>query len=172
MPHGNPISQKPWVINGTKGLYLDRTGVGWGLFTARRIAQGHEVLRFQGPTLTLLQTLALGPWSMYPIQVGNDCFIDCECPGAFVNHACDPSCAVRDLDHLVALRNLEPGVEITMQYSCSMLNDPERLECRCGSRECLGIIGNFTELPLNIQRKCIRRKMVSSFILDQLKVKK
>lgn len=70
-----------WLINGVSGLYLDRTETGWGLFAGKRFAAGEPVLNFTGPVLSLRETLSLGAWSMYPVQIGPDRYVDCAAPG-------------------------------------------------------------------------------------------
>lgn len=157
-----------WVINGVTGLYLDRTATGWGLFAAKPLASGEHILRFTGPVLSLAETLALGAWSMYPVQVGPDRFVECDSPGAFLNHSCDPNCAIRDTVALVAHRDIVPGEQITMDYSTCMSGDPEAgMACLCGATNCRGVIGNFEDLPSSLQLKYLQLQMVSDFIASR-----
>jgi hypothetical protein len=160
-----PPCSREWVINGVPGLYLDRTPTGWGLFAAKPFTKGQQVLTFSGLELSLADTLALGAWSMYPVQVGLNRYVDCEPPGAFLNHSCTPNCAIRNSVNLVACVPIAQGDQITMDYSTSMSADPEAgIACLCGSANCRGLIGNFEDLPLSLQQEYLRLQMVSEFI--------
>jgi SET domain-containing protein len=58
------------------------------------------------------------------------------------NHSCDPNCGFQALDSslVVAIRNIEPGEELTYDYQC-MDTEPsfyDGLDCRCGSFKCRG----------------------------------
>ena len=59
----------------------------------------------------------------------------------FVNHSCRPNSFVRILrGHVIffALRDIEPGEEITLDYVESYHPDDHR--CRCGAPDCRGTI--------------------------------
>lgn len=161
--HGT--QSRRWVINGETGLYLDRTQVGWGVFAAKSFAAGEHILTFAGPEISLRQTLELGRWSMYPIQIGEDRYIDCRPPAAFLNHSCEPNGAVKDTVRLVAGRAIQPGEEITMDYSTTMSGDCETgMTCLCGSPRCRKVITNFEDLPVGVREDYLKRRIVSGFI--------
>jgi len=65
------------------------------------------------------------------------------------NHSCDPNTAYRGLD-VVALRDIEAGEELTLDYAGFCNEDMAPFECRCGARGCRGWItgrpGNSVEL--------------------------
>ncbi|MGH9941653.1 MAG: SET domain-containing protein, partial [Pyrinomonadaceae bacterium] len=59
----------------------------------------------------------------------------------FVNHSCQPNSFVRIIhDHIIffALRDIEPGEEITLDYVESYHADD--YHCRCGAPGCRGTI--------------------------------
>lgn len=56
-------------------------------------------------------------------------------PENFVNHSCDPNL---DRNH-VALRDVEPGEELTVDYS-QFSDENWEMECNCGSKNCRGIV--------------------------------
>ena len=59
----------------------------------------------------------------------------------FINHSCRPNCFVRIVrGHIIffALRDIEPGEEITMDYVNSY--HPDDYRCRCGAEGCRGTI--------------------------------
>lgn len=160
-----------WLINGVSGLYLDRTETGWGLFAGKRFAAGEPVLNFTGPVLSLRETLSLGAWSMYPVQIDLDRYVDCGPPGAFINHCCEPNTAICGKIQLIAIREVTIGEELTMDYSCSMSGDPEgNMPCRCRSPRCRGAITNFEDLPAVLRSELLRRMLVADFIASKYAV--
>ncbi|KAG9402295.1 hypothetical protein AC1031_006922 [Aphanomyces cochlioides] len=64
----------------------------------------------------------------------------------FINHSCDPSCGMRDSVTVIAIRDIHPGDEITIDYA--MVNDgtiaalttgdSDAFECHCNSANCRG----------------------------------
>lgn len=61
-------------------------------------------------------------------------------PFNFVNHACEPSCAMH-YNHVIAGHDLSEGEEITIDYSAiSFLCRPDSFVCKCGSPKCRGTI--------------------------------
>ncbi|KAF0700090.1 Aste57867_9369 [Aphanomyces stellatus] len=66
----------------------------------------------------------------------------------YVNHSCDPSCGMKDSVTVMAIRDIAPGDEITIDYA--MVNDgaiaamtstgSDAFDCECGSANCRGQI--------------------------------
>ena len=62
-------------------------------------------------------------------------------PTQYLNHSCEPNCYKKILyGHILffALRDIEPGEEITLDYVESYHPDTKR--CRCGAPGCRGTI--------------------------------
>ncbi|MBX3274030.1 MAG: SET domain-containing protein-lysine N-methyltransferase [Sandaracinaceae bacterium] len=59
------------------------------------------------------------------------------------NHSCDPSTAYDGLD-VVALRDLAPGEELTLDYASFCDEGMEPFACRCGAARCRGTIAGAT----------------------------
>lgn len=58
-------------------------------------------------------------------------------PERYVNHSCDPNTkAINNSD--VAVRDIKIDEEITSDYTGSV---SKSFQCRCGSKNCRGIIG-------------------------------
>ncbi|HEV2762408.1 MAG TPA: SET domain-containing protein-lysine N-methyltransferase [Pyrinomonadaceae bacterium] len=106
-------------------------------FAARRkIAEyAGELIRGQRRINARLQ----GKRIIKVIWLNDDTAIDGEVGGnatAYINHSCEPNAYMRvapgDRIIFFALRDIEPGEEITMDY-----RDPDHPEvCRCGSPKC------------------------------------
>ncbi|GKT37607.1 hypothetical protein ADUPG1_003545, partial [Aduncisulcus paluster] len=61
------------------------------------------------------------------------------CPMKYVNHSCDPNAAFELVGHLLIFRAqkvIEPGVEITVDYSHTADTSADLLPCKCGSARC------------------------------------
>jgi len=59
----------------------------------------------------------------------------------YINHSCAPNAFMQILyDHIlfIALRDIEPGEEITIDYESTLHSDDKR--CICGARTCRGTI--------------------------------
>jgi len=53
-----------------------------------------------------------------------------------VNHSCNPSAGFAGTIHLVAMRDILPGDEITFDYATCMTNSFGNMECSCNSAGC------------------------------------
>ena len=59
----------------------------------------------------------------------------------YINHSCSPNAFMKILyDHIlfIALRDIEPGEEITIDYEQTLHSDDKR--CICGASTCRGTI--------------------------------
>jgi SET domain-containing protein len=57
----------------------------------------------------------------------------------FLNHSCDPNVGVQGNTVFVAMRGIQAGEELSLDYA--MIDDcDERLECRCGVAACRGVV--------------------------------
>ena len=62
----------------------------------------------------------------------------------FFNHSCEPNCgfAALDLSSVIAIRDIQPGEELTYDYQI-MDTEPsfyDGINCRCGSTICRGVL--------------------------------
>jgi hypothetical protein len=79
------------------------------------------------------------------IQISEDLFIgpltEDEREGSmiFSNHSCDPNLGVRGQVVFVAMRDIEPGEELTHDWATTD-DDVYEMKCRCGARNCREII--------------------------------
>lgn len=131
---------------------VGRAKHGHGVFAARRIRKGAIVGEVTGyviddPDYT----------SLYCIDLGSGHSLEPVAPFRFLNHCCEPNCElfVYDEDdagnaisphvYLEALTNIQPGVELTIDYSWPA-NDAIR--CGCESPGCRGWIVAVEELSM------------------------
>ena len=60
--------------------------------------------------------------------------------GEFFNHSCSPNSGFLTTIHLVAMRDIMPGEEVTFDYAMCMTNDFGNMKCDCRSPNCRGYI--------------------------------
>src|SRR3989338_6894627 len=114
---------------------------GDGLFATVKIFKGEHVVDYTDGPGRLLSLKEANSFyhkgSDYMIQTGDDRFFIAtntdELEDAdFINHSCDPNCGIRGSLEIVAMRDIEPGEEITIDYAMSESSDLH-MECSCSS---------------------------------------
>ncbi len=125
---------------------------GRGLFATRCIKFGGRVLCFRGPLIDFARSR--NPrFECYCVQVGPNSYTLTWAPERFINHSCAPNLGFRDARELRALRLIQPGDELTFDYSTSMAEDAWTMECQCGAPHCRHLIGDFVDLPGEIKAR-------------------
>ncbi len=119
---------------------------GTGLFAADSLAAGEIVAVKGGHVLTAARWAALEP-ALGPaeIQIADDLVIApvdrAHRDGSmlFTNHSCDPNLAIQGQIVLVAMRDIAPGEELTIDWATTDDGD-YTLECRCGRPCCRRVV--------------------------------
>lgn len=70
----------------------------------------------------------------------------------FLNHSCDPNCGIRGNLQIVAIRDIEPGEEVTFDYAMTESSDYS-MDCKCGSKNCRKIITGEDWRDRELQRR-------------------
>jgi SET domain-containing protein len=118
---------------------------GTGLFAKHAITRGDIVAVKGGHVLTAAQWAALEP-ALGPaeIQISEELVIapvdqaERDPSMLYTNHSCDPNLAIQGQIVLVAMRDVAPDEELTIDWAT---NDGDyRMACRCGSPRCRGTI--------------------------------
>jgi SET domain-containing protein len=140
---------------------------GFGVFATRRIRVRQSLIDYEGRILTPAQVEARydedaadDPHTLL-FDVGDGKRIDASLGGndaRFINHSCDPNCEAELSGRVVsirALRNIQPGAELTYDYSLQIENGASRARrslyaCRCSATACRGTMldedsGNRTQ---------------------------
>lgn len=68
------------------------------------------------------------------------------------NHSCEPNCGMHGEITFVAIRNILPGEELTIDYAF-IDNEEYSFECHCGSVYCRHIITGFDWKIKSLQKK-------------------
>lgn len=81
------------------------------------------------------------------VGIAKNRWIDPAKPYKFLNHSCNPSAGIKGRVGLVALRDMQEGEEITIDYS-TIEGDPRwEMKCSCGERSCRKVIRSIQFIP-------------------------
>jgi SET domain-containing protein len=138
-------------------LYVGSSSIhGMGVFARRAFSTGETVLIREERPITPEEPLDVEAGEMEYhcdwLEARRQVYLGF--PERFVNHSCDANAFVRfdgGNGQLVALRPINPGEEITDNYSLN-LSAGKAWACTCGSLRCLGEVpGDFFDLPLALR---------------------
>ena len=160
-----PVSCKPTQ---NAAVYVKECALGHGVFAGRYFRKGELLFRFSGPIITLAAAIEKGEAEGNVLQIGPSTYIDLEPPGVFANHSCEPNAGVRDGVCGYALRHIAQDEEILYDYSTTISERRWTMRCKCGTPSCRGVIGDFHDLPLELQRRYLAMGIVQPFIVGEL----
>lgn len=124
---------------------------GRGLFVLAPIKKGEWIAEWAGEIFNERQLAELpSDRRSNCVQIATDGFlVPIELTdGDFINHSCQPNAGIQGDRTLIALRDLEPGEEITYDYAMTDTSPYDEFECLCGSYECRGrVTGVDWQLP-------------------------
>lgn len=117
---------------------------GWGSYAVEPINAGETVAAFGGSVvpLAVLETFNDDRQSR-SIQVDTDLYlVSGETPdaGDMLNHSCEPNCGLSGQILLVAMRDIEPGEELSFDYAMCDASDYDEFRCLCEEPTCREII--------------------------------
>lgn len=145
---------------------------GRGLFAVKAIRKG-EVVSIRGGHILPRRLPPRfrkppGYWG-YPIADG---FVlgprtkrETESVMMFLNHSCAPNVGIQGQILFVAMRDVRPGEELTIDYAM-FGGDPRPMRCGCGAAGCRGVITAADWRRKDLQRKY--RGYFSSYLLPKL----
>jgi len=122
-----------------------RSGIdGFGAFAAEPIPAHRKIGEIRGETISVAEARrrAAGKARIMIVEISARKAIDAsrsDDPMRFTNHACSPNARLTIRDGRVefyALRPIEPGEEITVNYGET--HHEGTLACRCGAANCVG----------------------------------
>lgn len=137
---------------------------GKGIILNHDIKKDETIFIFKGREITYTG----GAWHLGRnwLQVGYVKWIDPspKTPGQYLNHSCNPSAGVRGKNIIVAMRDLKKGEEVTIDYALSETYPLWHMRCKCGSKNCRGIVKPYQDL--SDQRRAKYVPYTSKYILD------
>ena len=132
---------------------------GLGLFASAAIARGEIVAVKGGHVLTRARWAELQPeLGAAEIEITDDLVIAPASPderaGAmlYTNHSCDPNVAIQGQIVLVAMRKIDAGEELTIDWATTD-DDDYVMTCNCGSPRCRGTISGKDWQRKDLQQK-------------------
>lgn len=147
-------------------IYIRRIGKhNMGLFTLEAIDKGEVLLIFAGKVVDLNELRLLSPreralslqvhenlWQV-PLLSGH-----IREPGDYINHCCDANGGMEDSTTLVAVRRIEAGEQVTMDYgvvNTGAIGEDlsDNFHCSCGSENCRGFVSSMDWKDLKVVRR-------------------
>jgi hypothetical protein len=130
---------------------------GWGSFATERINTSETVAAFGGWVIDreTLATMSADRQGR-SIQIDHDLYLvsgETPEPGDMLNHSCGPNCGMVGSQVLVALRDIEPGEELTFDYAMCDASDYDEFPCLCGSPTCRGVVTGMDWRKPELQAK-------------------
>ncbi|MFN0127382.1 MAG: SET domain-containing protein [Verrucomicrobiales bacterium] len=153
------------------GVYVAPSRVnGHGVFAGRLFRAGERLFLLTGDELTKAQILTGGEeHAANAYQIDDDLYIYPLNPeGRFANHSCEPNAGLWEDREMIALRDIEAGEEIVLDYSTTMSEQHWTMGCTCASAACRGLVGDFHELPKSLQQRYLRLGVVQRFIVREI----
>jgi uncharacterized protein len=139
----------PMKLNLAEGLTIEKSPIeGYGCFSTSRFKRGFKIAEYTGEKITnaearrragrrRLRICGINErWSLDGSRGGNGTH--------YINHSCEPNAYMKILyDHIlfIALRDIEPGDEITIDYETTLHSDKKK--CVCGAPGCRGTINKI-----------------------------
>jgi SET domain-containing protein len=155
-----------------------------GVFAAVPIKNGEVICVFKGEKMSiseLMRRCENGEEKPgYPLQIGNEEYLDLDEPYVYINHSCSPNTGMRKEGELIALKDINPDEEITYDYSTTQWDTSDKwgedyeehwtmeCECKCGSPKCRKLITEFDFLPVETKMKYIELEVLPDHIFNKL----
>ena len=81
------------------------------------------------------------------VGIAKNQWIDPKKPYKFLNHSCEPNTGIKGKVSLAALRHIDEGEEVTIDYA-TIEGDPRwEMKCACGAKNCRKIVKSIQFLP-------------------------
>lgn len=132
---------------------------GKGFFAIEPIKKDEIIAIKKGVILTREEMEKLGfSGSGVGLQIGDNAYISPTTKEEygqsmiFINYSCDPNLGMKGSDTVVAMRDIESGEELTLDYT-TFVNDDSSMECICGSQNCRKIITGKDWMKPELQEK-------------------
>lgn len=139
-----------------KILVIKTKKYGFAVIAKREIKKGELIAKIDGTiyTPTILEKLSEKKYRdvrSHAIQFHPDKWRD-SMLARLLNHSCQPNCGIKNLFNIVSMRVIKKGEELTWDYDMAE-NDNWRMKCKCGSKNCRGVIRGYRYLPDSFRKK-------------------
>ena len=143
---------------------------GRGLFAKRKIFKDEHVIEIKSVPVDV--DAVEKEDEQYLLQVDTDRYVRARNSAIFINHSCEPNTGIRENSSIVAIKDIEEDEELCFDYSTTMDEDDWTMECRCGNKNCRGLIRDFKYLSNKQKVEYLRKDIVMSFIAEQYDIEK
>jgi len=117
---------------------------GYGVVAREPISKGELVALWGGNVVTGDQLHELNKIAQrYSVQVEENLYLvttRAYDSADYINHSCEPNLGMSGQIGLVAMRDIEPGEEVSFDYAMTDGTPYDEFECQCGSPNCRGYI--------------------------------
>lgn len=141
-------------------LVVQECRIGKGIFANAPIRKDEKVIDFwDGPGIRVSTKEAYrheAAGSHYIIQIDNDLYnvaVNGPERGDFINHSCEPNCGVKGKLAFVAMRDIQPGEEITFDYCMTESYYWYQMPCDCRTPLCRGKVTGSDWKRIELQRR-------------------
>ena len=141
---------------------------GIGIFARQSYRIAEPLFFLTGELVTRDQMMRMGEAGDVLIQVELENYVVPTKPALLLNHSCDPTIGIRDDFSFVALKYVQRGTELTLDYSTTMLERSWTMDCHCDAPNCRSIIKDFDLIPPDVQQRYLELNVVQSFIREEL----
>lgn len=147
----------------SKNIRVRETEKGKSLFASEKFLRDEVLFEFQRKFSSHRTRTSM--------QIDEGLYQECDDPNAvenFLNHSCNPNGYInfKDLTYR-ALRDIEPGEELTYNYCTTEFETPFQFKCLCGSKNCYGYYKGFRFLTLAQQRELV--PFISPYLKNKFK---
>ena len=134
---------------------VKKSGIeGTGLFAAKKISEGKTAIILKGKKVIFYsKNEADAQEGANWLGIGKNEWLEVSSPGVYLNHCCEPNCGIKGARTIVALREIQCGEEVTIDYSITESDPFWEMKCNCGSKKCRGTIRSIQSLPREILNK-------------------
>ena len=129
---------------------------GRGLFAVEKINKGEIIADYTNGTGEYIDTQKsdelFEKGNDHMIQVDDDLFFAAVKDGDsedadYINHSCNSNCGIKDKLKIVAMKDINVGEEINIDYAMMESSD-YNFKCNCSSSKCRGVVtGNDWKIP-------------------------
>ncbi|KAJ9510382.1 hypothetical protein QJQ45_015846 [Haematococcus lacustris] len=134
------------------------------VFATRKVLAGTVISRFDAKEVTTAPTMytvqipltPLTCCNSLPLQTGeNEHIVLQPTLLEYINHSCNPTAFFDTAERqLVALRDIQPGDEVTFNYVSTEFDMATPFDCHCGEESCFGRISGAAHVPQAQLEKC------------------
>lgn len=136
-----------------KKVKVRKSNTGLGVFALVEIQKDEIICMFDGEIYTE-HDIWTDDLLDHTVQFADTKWRESKGIARCLNHSCDPNCGIKELFKVVAMRDIKKGEELLWDYEMTEKNEYNwRMNCKCGTKICRGVIGNYKYMPLNIRKK-------------------